>query len=83
MKADVLACRSCHRYFPNQGTQVHTNIQDIVKLLDNHVKNSYGSFKKAFLEIDKVSLAEIEPTVYDDLIHDLISRFYLSASSLL
>ena len=44
------------RYFPNEGTQVTTNIQDIIKLLDNHVKNAYSSFKKAFLEIDKVNL---------------------------
>lgn len=49
----TIPIKPAHKYHPNMGTGETTNIRDIVKLLDNHVKSAYGSFKNAFLQLDK------------------------------
>ena len=51
----TIPIKPAHKYNPNMGTRETANLRDIIRMLDNHVKHAYSSFKEAFLQIDIVS----------------------------
>ena len=69
MKNSCTVTWAFFRFFPIRGVNEKMDIRDIVRLLHGHVKNAYSSFKKAFLEIDKVSLDSSESQI--KYMHDM------------